>query len=71
VLTLYVDGSAVGAVAMPYVANGSAPFVIGVGEGAQGVVEDPFKGRIQQVALYNLELSADQVQAHTVAGHWS
>jgi Concanavalin A-like lectin/glucanases superfamily len=71
VLTLYVDGSAVGAVAMPYVANGSAPLLIGVGKGAQGVVEDPFKGRIQQVALYNVELSPDQVQAHTVAGQWS
>jgi hypothetical protein len=71
-LKLYRDGTlVVEQVPASYLPNGSAPFLIGAGEGGQGVVQDPFKGWIQEVALYNLALSPGAVGSHAAAGNWA
>jgi hypothetical protein len=63
VLTLYIDAQPLTTTGCQYTANTSEPISIGVGlGGAQPLFS--FKGRIQEVALYQSALSATQVGNH-------
>ena len=66
--TLYLNGVQVAQSTSPngsYVANTNSPFAIG---GYPDGSQNPFIGAIDEVALYNGPLSADQVLAHYMNG---
>lgn len=64
VLTLYVDGTQAGTVTPPdpYVPNASARLYIGIRDAAATGNYYPFKGRMQEVAIYNRPLTLDEIQ---------
>jgi Concanavalin A-like lectin/glucanases superfamily len=63
-LRLYVDGEEANQQAATYVPRGDRPLHIGVTETDALEIRQPFEGRIQEVALYEIELTKDDVQIH-------
>jgi hypothetical protein len=62
-LTLWVDVEPFGVAVTAYIRNGTQPLCIGT-EAAATPRGYHFKGRVQEVALYNVALQQDQVEAH-------